>query len=515
MEALAMRTLRPIGLAFVLTFVLAAQGTTEVVPQSVGGGVISADGRYVLHTPGALVYDSATGQTTNAGLGQGGVLPNFTLDNFELSGNGQFVAYGSWASNLLPGVGGPSQVYVLDRSTGVLEVVSKSSSGTLGDSSSHAPSLSDDGRYVAFYSYASNLVAGDTNGAADVFVHDRLTHVTTRVSVNGGYQATAGSAENRISGDGAWVYFRTTDLALAGGQLVLHHLPTGATTCPLGGTALTDPYQDPRISRHGQHLAYGDTLGRTYRRDLWNGVTTPISVLPNGTHVSSEGELSADGGYFLFGQTESLATGLVMRKYLRDIAAGVTHMVGVDSAGTVRDDVCWLSNPFTLLCNGAAGDVSDFGRHVTFTSSNPSVAPGDVGGTDANVFIHHRTPHLGAAASVSQGTTAALAIAAVEHPGKGYVVALSTGYTPGILVDWRWAPLVPSDLLTYSLTPSAPYLVGFQGTLDASGTGSASVQVPVAPGLSGASFYASFAVLDPSAASGIAAFSNAAKIMIN
>ena len=211
----------------------------------------------------------------------------------ELSGNGQFVAY---KTDL--GV----QIYVLDRNTGIIEVVSKSSSGVVGNHTSYDPSLSDDGRYVSFRSYASNLVVGDTNGVSDVFVHDRLTQVTTRVNINGGYQTVAESGETRISGNGEWVYFLTGDLLLAGGRLVLHHLPTGLTTCPVAGTTFTDPYRDPRISRYGQHVAYGDTFGRAYRRDLWNGITTPISVLPNGTHVtgSSHGELSPDGGFFLF-----------------------------------------------------------------------------------------------------------------------------------------------------------------------------------------------------------------------
>ena len=112
------------------------------------------------------------------------------------------------------------------------------------------------------------------------------------------------------------------------------------------------------------------------------------------------------------------------------------------------------------------------------------------------------------------GTTAALALSAPEHSGKAYVVGLSTGYFPGIPIDWRWAPLGLDDLLAYSLTPGAPFFVGFTGQLDGSGAGGASIQIPIATGLSGASFYAAFAVLDAAAPSGIAAFSNAAPITI-
>ena len=78
---------------------------------------------------------------------------------------------------------GAIDVFVHDRQTGQTTRVSVASDGTQGNDHSFVSSLSADGRYVAFTSLASNLVAGDTNGTSDAFVHDRQTGQTTRVSV--------------------------------------------------------------------------------------------------------------------------------------------------------------------------------------------------------------------------------------------------------------------------------------------------------------------------------------------
>jgi Tol biopolymer transport system component len=93
------------------------------------------------------------------------------------------VAFSSDATNLVAGDTNLVQdIFVRDRQTGTTTLVSKSSAGVGGDFGSYSPSISADGRYVAFASYATNLVAGDTNGAEDIFVRDRTSGTTTRVS---------------------------------------------------------------------------------------------------------------------------------------------------------------------------------------------------------------------------------------------------------------------------------------------------------------------------------------------
>ena len=123
---------------------------------------------------------------------------------------GRFVAFSSTASNLVTGdTNGKQDVFVRDRNTGTTERVSVSSAEKQGDGDSAWAAISADGRFVAFHSYAADLVAGDTNHDADVFVRDRTTGTTTRVSVTStGRQANTGSGSPLdISADGRFVAF--------------------------------------------------------------------------------------------------------------------------------------------------------------------------------------------------------------------------------------------------------------------------------------------------------------------
>jgi Tol biopolymer transport system component len=97
-----------------------------------------------------------------------------TFGELSMSATGRFVAFASDASNLVRrDSNGVGDVYVHDRQTGTTERVSVNSAGIQGDQFSAGPSISADGRFIAFNSFASNLVPGDTNGTHDVFVHDR------------------------------------------------------------------------------------------------------------------------------------------------------------------------------------------------------------------------------------------------------------------------------------------------------------------------------------------------------
>ena len=121
------------------------------------------------------------------------------------------MAFQSGASNLVPGdTNGAGDIFVYDRQTPhTIERVSVASDGTQGNGSSLGPSLSADGRYVTFYSNASNLVPGDTNGASDVFVYDRQTGMIERVSVAAdGTQGNGNSTRPSISADGRYCDLR-------------------------------------------------------------------------------------------------------------------------------------------------------------------------------------------------------------------------------------------------------------------------------------------------------------------
>src|SRR2546425_47262 len=121
-------------------------------------------------------------------------------------------AFWGHASNLVPGdTNGLADVFVHDRQTGTTTRVSVDSSGAQGNAGSYDPSMSADGRYVVFTSDASNLVPGDTNGVSDVFVHDLLTGATTRASVDSGGAQGNGRSKcsigTSISFDGRTVGF--------------------------------------------------------------------------------------------------------------------------------------------------------------------------------------------------------------------------------------------------------------------------------------------------------------------
>ena len=128
-----------------------------------------------------------------------------------LSSDGRFVAFSSAAPTLVPGdTNGVWDVFVHDRETGTTIRVSVPTGGGQADGASSNPALSSDGRFVAFQSSAPNLVPGDTNGVEDVFVHDCATGDTIRVSVHGGTQFLRPSVGASISGDGRVVGFQTT-----------------------------------------------------------------------------------------------------------------------------------------------------------------------------------------------------------------------------------------------------------------------------------------------------------------
>jgi Tol biopolymer transport system component len=156
-----------------------------------------------------FVRNRVAGTTERASVDSSGQQGNGDSEEPAFSADGNCVAFSSWATNLVAGDNnGHEDVFVHDRTTGTTMRVSVSSSGQEGDEASYRPALSADGRFVLFTSFASNLVAGDTNANLDVFVHDRSTGTTTRVSVDsGGGQADFHVWGGGISADGGVASF--------------------------------------------------------------------------------------------------------------------------------------------------------------------------------------------------------------------------------------------------------------------------------------------------------------------
>ncbi|MDQ3991121.1 MAG: hypothetical protein M3245_02260, partial [Actinomycetota bacterium] len=210
------------------------EGTTERVSMTTGGAEanahswdpsLSADGRHVAFrstasnlvpadtngAPDAFVHDRITGATERVSVSSHGAEAGANADSNipGLSADGRHVAFQSTASNLVPGDGnGAADVFVHDRATGITERVSVVSDGAEANASSLMPTISADGRHVAFPSMASNLVPGDANGAADVFVHDQggspgVVGTPSIVTVPGGVSVSGRAAFSGAAFTGA------------------------------------------------------------------------------------------------------------------------------------------------------------------------------------------------------------------------------------------------------------------------------------------------------------------------
>jgi hypothetical protein len=157
----------------------------------------------------AFVHDRQTGQTSRVSVATGGNQGNGASNYATISADGRFVAFDSVASNLVGGdSNGVVDAFVHDRQTGQTSRVSVATGGKQGNEGSDYATISADGRSVAFNSEASNLVGGETNGVVDVFVHDRQTGQTSRVSVaTGGNQGNGASQFATISANGQLVAF--------------------------------------------------------------------------------------------------------------------------------------------------------------------------------------------------------------------------------------------------------------------------------------------------------------------
>ncbi len=164
-----------------ITATAPAHAVGSVQVQVTAGGLSSADTAADDYT-----YSSTTNYTERASVATGGAQASSSSGNAAISSNGRYVVFWSNAGNLVANdTNGTTDSYIYDRQTGAIERVSVSTAGVQGNGSSTAPAVSADGRYVAFTSNATNLVAGDTNGKADVFVRDRQAGTTELVSLNG------------------------------------------------------------------------------------------------------------------------------------------------------------------------------------------------------------------------------------------------------------------------------------------------------------------------------------------
>lgn len=331
-----------------------------------------------------------------------------------LSANGRFLVFRSRASNLVPADTNRAQdVFVRDRRTGTTTRVSVADDGSEANGDSGGAAISADGRIVAFWSNATNLVPGDTYGREDVFVRDRIAGKTTRVSVSSvGRQANAESRQPALSGDGAIVAFRSDASNLVAhdtnrtGDIFAHDRRTGETTrvsVTSRGGQPNGRSRDPGLNGNGRFVAFRseasnlaphDTnrAGDIFVHDRKTGATTRASVDSRGRGASGCGVtgcgcdpvLSADGRFVSFW---SSATNLVPADtngawdvFVRDLRRHSTTRVSVWSGGSQGE--------------GSSGEpwLSGNGRVVAFASLAPLTV--EDGNADWDVYVHDRRTAL-------------------------------------------------------------------------------------------------------------------------
>jgi Tol biopolymer transport system component len=409
---------------------------------------ISADGRYVLLSSQAtnlvsgdtnnrwdvFVHDRTTGRTQRVSVTSRGRQAAPAADPWGgsiaggISANGRYVVFESDASNLVPGdTNRASDIFLRDRATGTTRRVSVSSQGRQANGSSGFPSISADGRYVAYQSLASNLVPHDTNRLADVFVRDLATGKTSRVSVTSrGAQAACRAAfcestQPALSARGRYVAFQSSATNLVPGDtnrlgdVFVRDRRTGRTerisVTGAGRQAGADRTgtgsNAPAISADGRFIAFhsadsnlvpGDT-NRTFDifvRDRKTGRTTRVSVGSGGRQANGESlgalSISADGRYVAF---TSLASNLVPGDvngitdvFVRDLETGRTRLASLGNTGDQGDDASAVG--------GGSVAFSANDRYLAFSSWAANFVP-----EDTNVKPDAFVRDLGAASTGS------------------------------------------------------------------------------------------------------------------
>lgn len=339
---------------------------------------------------GAGADGVAAGQSKTVTRDRTGGQPNDDVVVEDVTPNGRFVLLSSWASDLVANdTNSRGDIFVRDRLLGVTERVSVSSSEVQGNESSYRASISNDGRRVAFSSYSNNLVTGDTNNDWDVFVRDRANGTTVRAStMTGGTQINGdfGAEDSAISGGGRYVAFETNTPGVVAGE-------TGAE------------YD-------------------IFVKDLVSGTTELASESGAGTDGNDDSRrpsISDDGRYVAF---DTFANNLgvtdtngVIDVYLRDRTGDTTTRVSVSNGEAQGNN------------QSASPDISGNGLFVAFTSNANNLVAGDVADASADVFVR----------SLAGGTTTLVSVTSSEVKGNGTSGAASISSNGDRVAFRTWA----------------------------------------------------------------------------
>lgn len=336
----------------------------------------------------------------------------------------------------LPTILRPPRTIVLSK----IMLVSVASDGTQANGHSANPSISADGRFVAFESDASNLVPDDVNYNTDVFVHDRLTGLTNRVSntTTPGYQGD--SINPTISADGRFVAFESQSAWLVPedtdsyADIFVYDLFSGELSLisgPVDGMPMEGHYNEPSISGDGRYVVFSANLNDVYMHDRQTNQTSLIPKSPDGMPPNARSRnpvISANGRIVAF---ESLATNLAPGDpntnfdiYVRDYQTdqiSLLPLIGPEAVGQQYE-----------LNSSLSAD----GRYVAFMTNYEKVVSNDANGL-WDAFVHDR----------QTGQSRLVSVASDGTQSNGH------SQDPSISADGRYVAFWSSALNLDSLSP--------------------------------------------------------------
>ncbi len=314
----------------------------------------------------------------------------------SVSGDGRAIVFATTSTLVPEDTDAVQDVYVKDLLTDGLERISVTPNGSPAQGNSFAGVMSDDRRFVVFWSWATNLVPGDTNGKADVFVRDRLNRTTERVSVTTAEAQANGASPSIINGDslgisddGRYVTFTSSATNLGPDANTLSDVfvrdrTAGTTTLVSVSSAevpgTSDSYA-PSITSDGRYIVFESDAsnlvapdtnsGRdVYVRDRTAGTTIRASLADNDTQPAGQsftGGITSDGNSVVFASTAKMTpadTNNSVDVYVRTLSTGKTRLVSTVSGGSQ-----------------AAGDsdsprIAENGGTIAFLSSSTTILAG-------------------------------------------------------------------------------------------------------------------------------------------
>lgn len=319
--------------------VISADGLS-VAFESTASNLVAGDAN---GTRDVFVWNAITGGApVRASVGSGGSEYTAPSGNPTISGDGKVIAFETLNSNLTNNVAGSDSTTVVvrrDLATGSTTLISRNLSGGAADS--YAPSISEDGKRIAFYSFQSNLVAGDTNGLWDIFVADITAGTLKRVSLtasggerNQGTESASRLVRPTISGDGRWVAYATTASNVVAGDtnglqdVFVVDTQTGAVTRASTATNGAQADADAPIgqgerlglSHDGTWVAFTSSannlgvattttgLGNVFAHHRVTGETRALTNITSIGGVAGPVGLSRSGAYAAFGSSQQLDT---------------------------------------------------------------------------------------------------------------------------------------------------------------------------------------------------------------